>query len=52
MQIANVTHVEKIEIAITEDDAFSGAAPLLDALAELLAIQNFAVLHFSFMRRR
>jgi len=35
--------VEKIEIPISEDDAISSAAPLLDALPKLFAIQNLVV---------
>jgi hypothetical protein len=37
--------VQQIEIAIGQNDAFSGATPLLYALAEFLAPQNLAFTH-------
>jgi len=41
-QITHVPDMQQVEGAIGQDDPFAGAAPLPRALAELVAIQDFA----------
>ena len=49
-QIAHMPHMQQIEAAIGQRDAFAGAPPLFDALAQFFAAQNFSVLRLRSMR--
>ena len=45
-QVADMSHVQQIEIAVGQNDALAGVPPLLHALADFGSSQNFLPSHF------
>ena len=43
-QVTHVTYMQKVKATVCQSNAFSGAPPFLDALAQVVAAEEFAIL--------